>query len=144
MRKGQFAMEFVILLSFMIFFTAIFLVVIQKSYVQSQVIKKEQQVNEIMRIIYTEVSLAESSPSGYTRTFYIPTSINGADYDVWSTDGVDVVFDYGGTIYVFFLPNSTLDPDHCSAPIGCQLKPGYNTVQKVCPSYTVCKLNLLV
>jgi hypothetical protein len=143
MKKGQFALEFVILISFTIFFTAIFLTVIQKSYADAQIIKQEEQVNQIMRIIYNEVSLAESSPSGYTREFYIPTNINGANYNLYSTDGVDVVFDYGGLTYVFFLANSTLDPDHCGAG-NCLLKPGYNTVRKECPSNSNCKLVLLL
>jgi hypothetical protein len=97
-----------------------------------------------MRIITNEVDLAETSPAGYTRTFYIPADINGASYKLRLVDGMDVVFEYGEKTYVFFL-DSELDKQHCDS-IGCLLKPGFNTVRKDCPtggSMGSCKLNLI-
>ncbi|MGV8162787.1 MAG: hypothetical protein ACP5N2_05655 [Candidatus Nanoarchaeia archaeon] len=138
MRKGQFALEFVILVSFTILFTAVFLVVIQGNYMRNQQLKQEQQVMQIMRIINSEVDLAQMSPSGYTRTFYIPNSIEGVPYSLKSNDGVDVVFDYYGKTYVFFLNNGTLRNANIF------LKPGYNKIRKDCSfQNSACRVELV-
>ncbi|MFA6073677.1 MAG: hypothetical protein WC758_06180 [Candidatus Woesearchaeota archaeon] len=138
MKKGQFALEFVILVSFTILFTAVFLVLIQGSFARSESLKQEERVFQVMRIISTEVDLARSSPSGYTRTFYIPTSIDDIGYSVNSSDGIDVVFDYAGKTYVFFLSNGSLDDSAVS------LKTGYNKIYKDCSlQNTICSVKLL-
>jgi hypothetical protein len=146
MKKGQFALEFVILVSFTIFFTAIFLVVIQKSYAQSQFIKEEEEIGQIMRIISTEVALADTAPVGYERRFYLPTEIYGEIYNVSSTDGWDVVFRYKGNTYVYFL-DTQLDYYNCyNRPEGCLLGPGFNHIIKDrsnCPGGGSC-LNLML
>jgi hypothetical protein len=143
MRKGQFALEFVILVSFALFFTAMFLVVIQKSFTEARQEKNEEQINQIMRIIDTEIMLAESSPAGYTRKFYLPTNIDGKYYELFSTDGVDIVFKYEDTTYVFYLVNTSLGEDDCINLHQCRLQTGYNVIQKECPPSAKCRLNLL-
>ncbi len=127
MRKGQFAFEFVVLVSFVIIFTSIFLVIIENDYAKSQQLKHDDQINKVMRIINTEVDLAEASPGGYQRTFYLPTAIDGTVYNVSSSDNIDVIFDYNQKTYVYFLPNTTLENAK-----GGVLKPGSNTIYKNC------------
>jgi hypothetical protein len=138
MRKGQFALEFVVLVSFTILVTAIIIVVIQSNYIKSQQIKQEEQVMQVMRILNTEIDLAQSSPSGYTRTFYIPTQIEGVPYKLKSNDDVDVVFDYYGKTYVFFLANGSLKNSDA------YLSTGYNKIHKSCTyQNSVCTVELL-
>ncbi|MGV8169313.1 MAG: hypothetical protein ACP5N3_04625 [Candidatus Nanoarchaeia archaeon] len=138
MKKGQFALEFVVLVSFTILFASFLLVIVQSNYIESQRQKSEQQVIQLMRVIDTEVTLAQSSPSGYTRVFYLPSSIEGVPYSVrGSADGVDIVFDYSGATYVFFLSNGSLTDAKF-------LRTGYNTIYKDCSyQYSECYVRLI-
>jgi hypothetical protein len=138
MKKAQFALEFVVLVSFTIIFTAVFLVMIQGNYVRAQQYKQEIQVGQVVRILTNEIDLAQSSPAGYTREFYIPNSIEGVPYKVKSSDGIDLVFDYSGKTYVFYLPSGELENY-------VFLKTGHNTIQKFCssPPVVVCSVKLL-
>jgi hypothetical protein len=136
--------------SFAIFFTAVFLVIMQKNYTEAKQITDENQVAQLMRLISSEISLAETSPNGYMRTFYVPTTINGEYYNVSSTDGVDVVFRYNGRIYVYYLANTSLDEAHCATVdaegnSNCLLSTGFNTIKKTCqpPPNRHCTLDLL-
>jgi len=127
MKKGQFALEFVILVSFTLLFSVVLLIVIQKNYAEAQTIQEEEQVNQIMRILSSEVNLAELSPSGYERTFYIPNLIDGQDYNISSYDDVAVLFNFNNKDYVFFFSGNSSLWGACSC-----VKPGYNTIKKDC------------
>lgn len=127
MKKGQFALEFVILVSFTLLFSAVMLVVINKNYAESQNIQEEAQINQVMRIISSEVTLAELSPHGYVRTFYIPLLIDGQEYNVSSYDDVGLLFNFNNENYVFFFSGNSSLWGACSC-----IKPGYNTIKKDC------------
>lgn len=137
MKKGQFALEFVILISFTLLFSAVILVVIQKSYIDAQQKQYEEQIEHVMRVLSAEITMAQLSPPGYLRNFTIPSLINGKEYEMNSTDDVDIVFFYGEKQYIYFLPNITLI-GACSC-----LKPGLNAITKVCPGNTKCVIKLV-
>jgi hypothetical protein len=137
MKKGQFALEFVILISFTLLFSAVILVVIQKSYIDAQRMQHEEQIEQIVRIISAEVNMAELSPPGYMRNFTIPRLINGWEYQLNSSDDVDIVFHYNGRDYVYFFPNATLK-GACSC-----LRTGINIIKKECPGNNVCIIKLM-
>ena len=86
-KNAQSAIEFVILIGFMLFFFSVFFLTIQ-GHMSSKI--NEQQnlvVKQIALDVQKEIDLAYQSREGYYRVFKIPININGMDYDIQIVDG---------------------------------------------------------
>lgn len=81
-KKSQTAIEFVILIGFLLFFFTVFFLTIREN--MSEKIKERQNllVRDIAIIVQDEINLALEASDGYYREFKIPQNINGKDYDI--------------------------------------------------------------
>ena len=89
-NKGQSALEFIILMGVMIFFTTIFFAIINENLGQKNFEKRDIAIKEIASNVQDEINLALRSTDGYSRQFKIPTDIYGEDYDININD--DLVY----------------------------------------------------
>lgn len=79
-KKGQSAIEFVILVMAMLFIFVGFLYFIQSKIADSQYEAISVAVNEVALTVRDEISLARESADGYFRKFKLPLSLNGHGY----------------------------------------------------------------
>jgi hypothetical protein len=107
LRSGQTAVEFLVLVAFMLFvFTAFFLVIQERSNSVRQ-----QTYNNALKgvsdLMVQEVTLAQQVRSGYRREFELPKTVNGESYLVSLYNYNEIVIRqdaYADSEYVVFLP----------------------------------------
>lgn len=136
--KGQIAVEFLVLIAFVIFSLSALIVIlaiqaesIQDSYDRSRVL-------QIKNIVQSEVNLALISPAVYSRQFILPFSVDGEEYELAVYDDVEVVIEHKGVETVFFLEGN--NPPATTISVNSIAK-GYNTILKTCDSST-CSINI--
>ena len=88
MKRGQSAIEFLILVGAMLFVFVLFLGLFQKNIGEKIVEKRNYALTELALTIQNEINLASEASNGYSRTFEIPKDILGSDYDVNITSGM--------------------------------------------------------
>ena len=104
-RKAQSAIEFVILVTAVLFLFVGMLVLIQQKIAASKYESASIAAEEIAKTIQEEINLADGSTDGYSRQFIIPETINGLNYNA------SIV---AGSIYI-----RTTDGKHAIAlPVG--------------------------
>lgn len=138
MRKAQSSLEFVLLVSFALLIGSSFLYVVQQNLASTQKDKDEARVMQLINLIETEFVLAEKSPEGYKRTFLLPSSIDGVDYEIRGTDGLynDIVVTYKENNFIYFIPNAL------TIKYGVEnLKKGENNIYKQCTTFS-CEINV--
>ena len=85
-KKAQSAIEIMIILGAIVVFFALFLAVLAGDFSDSYKRKESLMLKEIALQVQTEVNLASKSSEGYSRTFKLPTSLNGKNYSINITD----------------------------------------------------------
>ena len=123
-RKGQSALEFVILIGFALLMISVLLVVFQNNLVRVQSVREEVIVDQMFNLILSEIEFAELSKPVYNRTFYLPNDIGGYSYDLFVRDGVEIVLEYMGVRHVRFLTTTKVEGDFSV--------PGRNYISKQC------------
>jgi hypothetical protein len=95
-KRSQSAIEFLMLIGFLLFSFTIFFLVIQGN--MSDKLRKRQDiaVKNIVLIVQDEINLAFQSSDGYFREFKIPENINGDKYEINITDGMVYLRTYDG------------------------------------------------
>jgi len=80
--KGQVALEFIMMVSFML--VAFIVIMTLIFWQQEQTHRKEEQLilEDTASMIQVEILTAEKVSEGYARTFIIPASLQGAPYTV--------------------------------------------------------------
>ena len=110
MRRGQSAIEFLILTGFMLLvFSAFFLVIKDRS---AELNKNSAlvEVESVAKTLQTEVAIANQVRNGYERTFELPSTINGERYEIFfAKDGMEVsksevIITSAGSEYLIYLP----------------------------------------
>jgi len=134
-KRGQSAFEFIMLLGFALLFVLIIFYLLQTTLLDLQKDKNREEIKQVANILTTELSLAEASPTQYSRTFLLPSTIRGNVYDISSPDGREIVIHYLGEQYVYFLSGQPLLNY-------TNLGPGENSLRKRCLSQTDCLLEL--
>jgi hypothetical protein len=86
--KSQSAIEFMIILGFILIAFTVFFIVINETMEDKIDERMNLQLKEIARIVQEEIILASKSSDGYKREFNIPTSLNGINYQINVTDGM--------------------------------------------------------
>ena len=81
-KHSQTAIEFMIIIGFLLFAFTVFFLAIQISTADK--IKEEQirSVKEIIMGVQEEINLAFESRDGYYREFKIPINVNGIEYNI--------------------------------------------------------------
>lgn len=86
-KKGQSAIEFVILVMAVLFMFVGFLYLIQLRIADSKYEAVSAAAEEVALTVQDEINLAHNSPNGYSRRFTIPSNINGFSYQANILDG---------------------------------------------------------
>ena len=81
-RRGQGAIEFMIVFGFMMFAAVVFIEVIQESQSDKNKEKEIIIVQNIALDVQDEIALASESTNGYSREFTTPVNILGKDYSI--------------------------------------------------------------
>lgn len=134
-KRGQSAFEFVMLLGFALLFVLVVFYFLQNALLDLQQSKNREEMKQVVNILTTEISLAEASPTQYTRTFDLPLSIRGNTYDIKSPDGREIVVNYMGEQYVYFITGQPLMNY-------TNLGPGENSIRKRCINQEECLIEL--
>ena len=87
MKKGQSAIEFLILVGAVLFIFVLFLGIFQKNIGEKTIEKINYALIELALTVQNEIALASESSDGYSRTFEIPTNILGSEYDINISSG---------------------------------------------------------
>src|SRR3989344_2161499 len=89
-KRAQTAIEFVILVGFILFFFTTFFLAVQGN--MSDKIKQKQNLmlKETALAVQDEINLALDSSEGYYREFEVPEKIGNQDYDISLVD--DMVY----------------------------------------------------
>jgi hypothetical protein len=87
-KRGQSAIEFVILIGIALFFFVGFLIAIQGNIATRVTGDRDIIVQEIAAQVQDEITLAASSTDGYYREFNIPEKVVNIDYDITVDEGV--------------------------------------------------------
>lgn len=102
-KKAQSALEFVLLVSFMLVVFAVFFLAIQTKMLDVTASKDIIYLNEVNNIVLNEVFLAQNSYSDYHHEFFLPTNILGKGYTINLTDETEIISNYDKIQRVDFL-----------------------------------------
>ncbi|MCF7798580.1 hypothetical protein K9M74_01620 [Candidatus Woesearchaeota archaeon] len=119
-KKGQSALEFVLLVSFMLLVFFVFFIVIQGKLSDIISTRDYQYLEEANNAIFTEFEIAWGVHADYFRTFTIPT-ISDKLYLIEMGDPYELTTKYGTKEYVNFL----------SEPVKGSLHQGENDLYKL-------------
>ena len=125
MKKAQSAIEFVVLATFMFLFFSVLFIYVQSLLVDITQSNKETGIEAVQAAVVKEIDLASRMPSGYERTFTLPSTIQGIPYSIQLQTETAPVKDAvlvssGDTSLVAFL----------NADVSGTLQPGQNTLKK--------------
>lgn len=81
-RRGQGAIEFMIVFGFMMFAAVVFIEVIQDNQTDKNKEKEIIIVQNIALDVQDEIALASESTNGYYREFNTPVNLLGKDYNI--------------------------------------------------------------
>jgi len=81
-KKAQSAIEFVILVGFVLSMFTIFFLIIQENVSYKISERRDLEIKEIALTVRDEIDLASSSAEGYSRNFSLPEKISGKDYEI--------------------------------------------------------------
>ena len=82
MKKSQSALEFVILLGFMLFLFTSLTLAFNRNISQKTQEQRTLEIQNLASSIQNEIDLAASSSIGYERTFKIPSKILNMEYNI--------------------------------------------------------------
>ena len=88
LKRSQSAIEFIILVGFLLFFFTVFFLTIQGNISDKLRERTNLRLKEIAVGVQDEINLASQASEGYYREFKIPTTISGLDYEINLTEGV--------------------------------------------------------
>lgn len=87
-RRAQVAIEFLIIVSALVFFVSILLLTIQNKQENESYNRQNIQLKEIALTIQNEINLALKSSDGYSRNFEIPPTSGNQEYEVTILPGI--------------------------------------------------------
>lgn len=101
MKKSQSAVEFSLLLAFMLLALVVF-VGIANTKMDEVTGKRNQKIlNDLAGVVKSEMELATMSEPGYNRTFNLPSRMNQKEYTIYFKNGSSLGTDFS-TITVYF------------------------------------------
>ena len=109
MRKGQFIMEFMILLAMAILLGSMYLAVTGQLFFSTSEEQRVSALNDVGYTVQDELMLAESVDDGYVRNFTIPSTADRFTFTI-SNDATSVTLVSGIASVTYPLPriNGTL------------------------------------
>jgi len=82
MKKGQSAIELVIVIGAVMLFFVTFLGVLGQNISEKTQQKRVEAVQELASLVQNEIAIAAGASEGYQRTFNVPNLILGRDYTI--------------------------------------------------------------
>ena len=119
-NKAQFAMEFIVLISFMFIIFLGFTAVITSKILDARESGRQQNAEDIATLAKNEIDLAGSVSDGYVRNFNLPDTIEGNSYNISIIDNRELVVKYLDKEHVLFLQDN----------IRGNINSGKNTIRK--------------
>jgi len=107
-KKSQFAMEFILLITFMLIVFLGFFAVVSYTITDLEENKKQQAAENIAALVDNEIKLARSVNDGYEKTFTVPKKIEGNNYTISIIENKELVVIYLEYEYVLFLPENIM------------------------------------
>src|SRR3989344_2843143 len=101
-RKSQFAMEFVVLIAFMLVIFLGFFAVVSMRILEAKENENKQIAKEIANMVQDEVTLANSVADGYKRTFNVQQKFKGSSYNIAVIGNRELVVNYSYIIGASF------------------------------------------
>ena len=105
-NKAQFAIEFIVLISFMFVIFLGFTAVITSKILDAKESERQQTAEDIATLAKNEIDLARSVSDGYNRTFNLPAAIEGNSYNISIIDNRELVVKYLDKEHVLFLQDN--------------------------------------
>jgi hypothetical protein len=105
-QKGQVAFEFLVIYSLFIFLFLAAMWAISQKAMYSQFYAEQIFAREAAARFADEINIAARFP-GYAKTYYFPSTLKGAAYDLQVRNGTLVLNYTANTEIVFFYPLST-------------------------------------
>jgi hypothetical protein len=87
-KKSQSAVEFIIIVGFIMFFFGVFLLLLSQQFGEKSKEDDNQDLTFAINNVQDEIMLAAKSSEGYSRNFVIPDNINGKDCNLTLSDGM--------------------------------------------------------
>ncbi len=87
-RKAQSAIEFVILVGFILFVFVAFFMTVQQSMSGKLRERREISIKEVALTVRDELNLAFEASEGYYREFELPEKLGSLEYEVSITEGL--------------------------------------------------------
>ena len=105
-NKSQFALEFILIIAFMLLLFLGFFTVISSRILEAKENENKQIAEGLANLVFDEVKLANSVADGYSRTFTLPKRVKGISYNISILDNRELVANYLDNEYVIFLPDN--------------------------------------
>lgn len=117
MRRAQTAIEFLVLVGFMLFIFTAFFLVIQERTASAKRQQYYTELSSIGDLLVQEVRLAQQVRNGYRREITLPSTVAGVQYNITLNDSAELTirkktdeWSYSDEEYLVFLPvNITVD-----------------------------------
>lgn len=120
MKKGQSAIEFMLLVGFLLFAFITFLAISSGDMTENIRVRNNQMLYDVAFTIHSEIDLAYNSLDGYSRDFNIPNDIYGMEYSISVVGGIASVKTLNGN-YALGIPIKNVTG---------LVNPGLNTIVK--------------
>ena len=104
--KSQSAVEFIVLASFMLLVIMGFFAIVSSKLLEAKDEGNRQIAEDIADFAYREIEIAKSASDGYSRSFEMPSTINGIPYNISIIDNRELVIHYLDNEHVRFLPSN--------------------------------------
>lgn len=87
-KHAQIAIEFIIITGVVLFFFVGFMIIINNNISDAKKARENTFMKDLALSVRDEVGLAAHASNGYSRTFTVPASISGTDYEINITENV--------------------------------------------------------
>ena len=121
MKRGQSAIEFMILIGVVLFFITGMLGIFQQETARKSMEKRNIVMTELVLSVQNEINIAAKSTDGYMRRFGIPQTLAGKEYSIGVYEGLIYLNTTDGKL-AFALPTHNVTG---------QLVKGTNTIRKI-------------
>ena len=117
-KNAQSAVEFMVILSAILFFFVTFFAIIQMNVEKKNLEKEKIVIRSIALDVQDEINIAKKSSEGYSRKFKVPENIFGKNYEINIS---------GNFIYVSL---KELGISYKISEINGSIKKGFNLIRK--------------
>ncbi len=105
-KAGQVSNEFIFLLGSLLFLLLAFLYAFSGDIKQIHTMQEDDVIYDLGYNLQNEFLTAQLVRDGYKRTFTVPESYYGYEYDIYIINSTLVLISESGFTYEFFIPNS--------------------------------------